>query len=162
MKLNAEIARQVFTYDPAEGVLRWAVARRKGGAIGDIAGSLTNGTRQLEYDGKSYLAHRVIWLYVTGQWPARLIDHINGDRQDNRWSNLRDVSRVVNAQNIRSANSNNNSQLLGASYCLWNQRWRSQITIYGTKWHLGYFDTAEAAHEQHLWYKRWFHEGCEI
>jgi hypothetical protein len=162
MELTAELARKLFTYDPEEGVLRWAVVRRRGGSIGDVAGSMTNGARQVEVNGRAYLVHRVIWLMMTGRWPKQLIDHRNRNRSDNRWCNLRDVSRTVNAENIGGANRNNQSGLLGASFCRWNGRWRSQITINGKKVHLGYFDTAEEAHDKHVWFKRWFHEGCEI
>lgn len=162
MKLTAEQARQLFTYDKDEGVLRWGVVRRKGGAIGDIAGSMTNGARQVEVDGQTYLAHRVVWLYVTGEWPTQLVDHRNRNRADNRWSNLRDVSRVVNGQNRGTESSLSTSGLIGASFCAWNKKWRSQITVDGKKVHLGYFNDAHAAHEMYVWYKRFFHEGCEI
>lgn len=162
MTLTAEVARKTFIYDPEEGVLRWATGRRGGVRAGDVAGSLTNGARQFEFNGRSYLAHRVVWLMMTGEWPKQLVDHKNGIRDDNRWVNLRDVSRTVNNQNLKGANDNNKSGLLGASYASHNGRWRSQITIDGEKWHLGYFDTAEEAHEQYLCYKRWWHDGCEI
>jgi hypothetical protein len=94
-------------------------------------------------DRKAYLAHRLAWLYVHGRFPAADTDHINGDRADNRISNLRDVPRSVNAANRHTANKNNASHVLGVSAR--RNRWVAQRSIQGTNRYLGMFDTAEAA-----------------
>jgi hypothetical protein len=86
-------------------------------------------------DGKSYLAHSLAWLYVTGQW-RREIDHKNTRRADNRWRNLRPATRSLNRANSRIA-KNNTSGLKGVRLY---RSGKFQARIGQT--HLGYFDTA--------------------
>ncbi|MFM6981501.1 MAG: HNH endonuclease signature motif containing protein [Microbacteriaceae bacterium] len=159
MELNQAVVRDFFSYDPEEGVLRWR-KRRYGVTVGAVAGSMTNGARQLELGGRAYLAHRIIWLYMTGDWPKHMIDHINGVRDDNRWANLRDVSRVVNGQNMRKPPKSNKHGYFGVTPV--RGKWRATITINGKNWHIGYYDTPEEAQQQYIETKRLFHEGCTI
>lgn len=76
--------------------------------------------------GVKYRAHRVIWAMVHGCWPTGDIDHINGDRMDNRVQNLRVVPAVLNARN-RPKQSNNKSGVTGVSWDRRRGRWRVQI-----------------------------------
>jgi len=92
--------------------------------------------------GVAMLSHRAVWAMVHGEWPA-FIDHINGDRADNRLSNLRSVSRVENNRN-RRLNSNSTSGISGVKQ-LPNGRWTARIRVDGKNKWLGTFDTAEAA-----------------
>ena len=160
MELTQTVAQQFFSYDPDEGVLRWRVSRRAQSQAGDIAGSMSNGARQVEFFGRAYLAHRIIWLYMTGSWPKQMIDHINGVRDDNRWCNLRDVSRTVNENNRREPGAHNSSGFLGVTKH--RNRWRAQIKANGRNNVLGVFDTPEEAHEAYVQAKRRLHEGCTI
>jgi hypothetical protein len=109
---------------------------------------------------KQYFAHRLVWAFYHGVWPRFEIDHINGEKQDNRIENLRDVSRQTNKQNIRKANRNNNG-LLG-THLYANGRWKASINIDGVNTHLGYFDTTEIAHEAYLAAKRKHHAGSTL
>ena len=99
-------------------------------------------------DRKSYLAHRLAWLYTYGAFPVGDTDHINGDRADNRICNLRDVPRTVNAANRNKANKNNAHGLLGVSPL--RGRWVAQIADRGAKRHIGVFDTPEEAHKAYI------------
>jgi hypothetical protein len=87
---------------------------------------------------KLCLAHRLVWLYVYGEWPADCIDHINRVRCDNRLSNLRVVSRSENQHN-RSVNRNNSSGQTGVCWFSPKQKWRAYIKIRGKAKHLGWF-----------------------
>ena len=88
-----EMLRDSVTYDPETGVL--------------TKGSKSNWCRQkhghmlVRISGKTYKLHRLAWLCMTGSWPTNHIDHIDGDPTNNRWSNLRDVTRSQNLRNQR-------------------------------------------------------------
>jgi hypothetical protein len=85
------------------------------------------------------LAHRVIWALQTGEWPQQHIDHINGDKQDNRWENLRCVSRRSNMRN-RKLSSNNSSGCHGVSRVSKGEGWRARIHTAAGEKLLGVYD----------------------
>lgn len=92
---------------------------------------------------KKYLAHRIIWKMVTGDDPS-LIDHINGDKTDNRFANLRDVSELENGQNL-AMHSRNSS---GCTGVMWNkqfERWHAFISVMGKRRHLGLYKSKDEA-----------------
>lgn len=143
--------REVLRYDPTDGTL-WK----------RVGNTHPSGHRFAMVDGKTYSEHRLIWFYVTGEWPKHDIDHINGDPADNRISNLRDVSEHVNMQNERKARKNNKSGYLGVHWKPKMQKWGATIHAYGKKHHLGYFGSPEQAHQVYLEAKRALHQGCTI
>lgn len=156
--------KRLLHYDPETGVFtrRVTTAPHRGRA-GDVAG-MTNdqGYRVIAVHSKQYRAHRLAWLYMTGEWPTGEVDHKNGVRDDNRWDNLRDVPTTINAQNKRRAMSNNKTGLLGASWSEREQKFVARIKV-GHKYRsLGQHDTAEAAHAVYVEAKRRLHEGCTI
>lgn len=89
-------------------------------------------------------AHRVMWLLHTGEWPIGQIDHINGDRSDNRIENLRQVSPAENARNMRRP-SDNKSGAIGVCWHKSAGKWHAQIKSGGCNRHLGLFENFEAA-----------------
>jgi len=107
-------------------------------------------------------AHRLVWALVHKRWPTGDIDHINGNRSDNRLENLRDVSVPLNRQNLRGPYKNSKSELLGASWSKAMKRWTARIHYAGKHHFLGYFDSAEEAHAAYLKVKREVHPGCTI
>ncbi|AZS78768.1 HNH endonuclease [Achromobacter spanius] len=151
----------LLAYDPATGVLRWRVNCRGTVRAGNVAGcQYSNGYVMVSVLGRRFLAHRLAWLLATGAWPNSEIDHLDGDRANNRISNLRDVSHLTNMQNRRMANSDNTSGFLGASP--YKGRWKAQIKIVGKVRYLGMFDSPEAAHAAYIEAKRKLHPGCVI
>ena len=150
-------------YEPDTGLFRWAVGGR-GFRKNETAGSVTScGYRQIGIGFKVYRAHRLAWFLTHGTWPIGEIDHINGDPLDNRLINLRDVDRSTNAQNQHRAQSDNKScGLLGATWNKQHKRWQSKIMVKKVIHHVGYFETAQLAHEAYLLKKRVLHSGCTI
>ncbi|OJW82859.1 MAG: hypothetical protein BGO66_02960 [Alicycliphilus sp. 69-12] len=99
-RLGVEVIGQLLSYDPTTGNLTWKESPRYGIPAGAVAGSKNaRGYLQVMVAGQKHYAHRLAWLLHYGAWPARVIDHINRDKTDNRIDNLRDVSQAVNLQN---------------------------------------------------------------
>lgn len=160
--LTAERLRKLLHYDAETGVFTRLVDSGPA-RVGDIAGSLMrNGYIRISADGKQYYAHRLAWLHVHDEWPAAGIDHLNGHKTDNRISNLRDVSQVVNGQNQRKAHKRNRGGLLGASFDKGTGRWAAQISHGGRNRYIGRFESADSAHRAYLQVKRVLHAGCAI
>ncbi len=167
-ELTAERARELFDYDPDTGALKWKTENlksRQGGKVRST-GNLEAGCKHncgyvsIGVDMRKYLAHRVIWLLTYGKWPAGQIDHINGNRLDNRIVNLRDVAHKTNAQNRRKAIPTSQSKLIGVSRN--SDRWKATIMADRTDYYLGTYDTKEEAHLAYVMAKRLLHEGCTI
>jgi hypothetical protein len=100
--------------------------------------------------GKQFYAHRLAWLYCHKVWPKGEIDHINGNKQDNRIENLRDVTQISNAQNKLSAHSRSKSQMLGVSWHKKAKKWQAHICIYKQRKYLGLFENIEDAQQAYL------------
>ena len=161
--LTAARLRELLSYDPETGVfIRSSNSRRA--KKGDMAGWVNAlGYRAVSIQSRTYLCHRLAWLYVTGQWPCGVIDHINGDPGDNRWRNLRDVAHRTNIENQRvAARSNKSTGLLGATLHKASGLYQAQLKTHGKRLGLGYFKTPEEAHAAYLEAKRRLHAGCTI
>lgn len=148
-----------LNYDPETGAFTWKLANGKFGKAGTAN---AHGYVQIQYDKQIYLAHRLAWFIFHGKWPIGVIDHINGDRASNEILNLRDVSQNVNLQNQRKASKNSKSGFLGACWDKRKNKWRATIYIDCKVRHLGYFCSAELAHNAYLDAKRNYHDGCTI
>ncbi|MDX0946193.1 HNH endonuclease [Sinorhizobium medicae] len=110
--LSLHRLKQVLHYDPASGVFCWAENRKKC-TKGAVAGSVrADGYVLIRIDYQRYYAHRLAWLYMTGEWPAQEIDHADGNPSNNVWSNLRAASPTQNMQN-RPTQRNNRTGLKG-------------------------------------------------
>ena len=135
---TAKQVRRALDYDKATGLLRWRTrddvpkewnTRHAGKVAGSI--SKLNGDKFyvcVRLDGVAYLAHRLIWLHVTGEWPVNEVDHEDGDGLHNWWTNLREGTRVENSFN-RTAQKNSLSGIKGIGRH--GHRWRVRITAHG-------------------------------
>ena len=126
-------------YNPNMGIFNRLVT--KGGRLpGTIAGYLSpDGYVRIKIKEKTYLAHRLAWLYMEGYWPENMIDHINRIRDDNRRCNLREVSRSCNLRNC-DVGKNNKSGITGVYWEPIRRKWRAQVGINGKKLLLGQFN----------------------
>lgn len=113
-----------------DGKVFWEEDRGTRVTRGDRAGTLNNqGYRQIQLNYRLYSEHRVIWLLVHGVWPDNQLDHINGDRSDNRIENLRDVTRRDNLRAFRKPTKGSSSKYRGVNWDKQKNQWRTQITI---------------------------------
>ncbi len=161
--LTADRLCAVLDYDPSRGIFVWKSRASNRIKVGQEAGSTHgSGYTQINVDGQNYLAHRLAWLYVHGEWPKHVIDHINGDRKDNRIENLRDVPHPINAQNIRRPMSTNTSGFLGVSWSRKDKSYVAHISVQNRTKCVGAFRSAIQAHDAYLSAKRKVHAGCTI
>jgi hypothetical protein len=115
-------------------------------SAGAIAGCRqSRGYWHIRISRRLYMVHRLAWLYVTGEWPMGHIDHINGDRSDNRFVNLRVATNSENARNSRRR-INNACGYKGVHYKKRLNKFVAQIHVDGGVYHLGVFKTAFEAH----------------
>jgi hypothetical protein len=146
--LTQERIKSVLHYEPHTGFFTWLVRSNNFVKLGSVAGTVNkHGYTMVRIDKVHYPAHRLAFLYMTGAFPEHDTDHINGMRTDNRWANLRAVTRSENQQNLGGARANNRHGLLGVFPVSAGVRFRAGITINGKKHNLGTFDTPEQAHE---------------
>lgn len=163
--ITAEQAREIFDYSLVTGRMHRRIPsnrRPAGSGVGRTSKwgylHVTVGGR----NGRDYLVHRLAWLMVTGEWPHGEIDHIDGNKQNNAWHNLRDVDRAVNSQNMKLAKSTSGNGLLGVHWHAHIKKWAARITVHSKTRYLGSFTTKEEAHEAYLAAKRRLHPGCTI
>lgn len=146
MELTQEYLKSVLNYCPDTGVFTRLVSTARCMKVGDIAGSINNeGYLHIMIAGKRYKSHRLAWLYMTGEWPKDQIDHIDGERANNRFSNLREATHGQNQSNKR-VQQNNTSGYKGVSPARGKRPWKARIMVAGKSIWLGLFETKELAH----------------
>jgi hypothetical protein len=143
--LTVKKLREMLDYDPENGFFRWKI-RWKRVRIGQLAGVSGPRYARIMLGQRRFYAHRLAWLYVYGVWPQHEIDHIDGDRLNNRISNLREATSSENKRNTRKR-SNNTSGFKGVSFDKSKKLWTAQIATNRKYIHIGRFKTPEAAYE---------------
>jgi hypothetical protein len=143
LPFSQEYLKQRFDYDPSTGRLVWRSAKStvRGKEAGTIAPS---GYRLVSLGNRAWVAHRLIWVIVHGIGPDGEIDHVNGNRSDNRIENLRCVSRTDNGRNC-AVSKRNTSGVLGVSWYARSRKWLAQIKVDRRQIFLGYFDSLSCA-----------------
>lgn len=148
--LTAERLRERLTYDPITGIFHWLrPVKRARYKEGDIAGCLKRhlGYWRIWIDNEEYLAHRLAWLYVKGEWPDGDLDHKNRNRADNRWDNLRQAT--VSQNKINSPAWHKKKLPRGVTFAKRDRPlkkpYRAAIEIKDKFCHLGYFASPEEA-----------------
>jgi hypothetical protein len=142
--LTQELLKQFLSYDPETGDWRWLVSMSNK-VEGDAAGTISaHGYRIIGLFGVKYRAARLAFLYMTGEWPKIEADHINRCKLDDRWENLRDVSKSVNMIN-RGVQSNNASGSRGVHWDNSRQKWNVQVKKDSVNHFIGRYNTYEEA-----------------
>jgi hypothetical protein len=160
-EITIDYLKEVLSYDANTGLFTWIKRSSRPDLIGKIAGSRhSSGYSSIAIYNKKRLAHRLAWFYMTNEWPINHIDHIDGNRLNNAFTNLRDVTRSENLHNVFKAKKNNKAAILGVS--AHQGKWRMQIMVNGVTTRISGFDTPEEAHQAYLGAKRKYHAGCTI
>ena len=155
-EVSVRVLRRLIDYDPTTGEMWWKerpiwlFAEGRHGRetnarvwndkyAGQAAmASPSNGYLTGHIFKRTYLAHRVAFALSEGRWPEGEVDHINGDKRDNRAPNLRDVSKSENARNLPlTARSRHGA--LGVRWHKRDRRWQAHINLSGCQIHLGTF-----------------------
>jgi hypothetical protein len=146
MREDSEI-KNFIKYDPTSGELHWKEDRgnqfaKKGSRAGY---KHARGYIYIEFNGNAHAAHRLAWFLHYGEWPKQQLDHINGDRADNRIENLRDVTARNNSSNTRKHRA---GKKLGSCLDKESGKFLSSIS-FKRNIYLGRFKTEEEASEMY-------------
>lgn len=137
--LTPDLLNSILHYSSSTGHLHWMISLNGRVRAGQRAGRTnTCGHTQIGIWGRKYMAHRLIWLMVYGEWPINEIDHINGIPGDNRLENLREVTRSENMMNQRIRETNK-SGCLGVYWDNRRRAWVAQITVNQEQQYLGQY-----------------------
>jgi hypothetical protein len=141
--IDLELIREHLRYEPESGQIFWTKKAGRRSVVGAEAGTVTTqGYRMVTLCGEMCFAHRIAWFFQNGELPSTRLDHVNGDRLDNRIANLRQADAFQNRWNSRRV-----GQKLPKGVSQHHRKFRALITARGHRSDLGYFDTPEEAHE---------------
>jgi len=153
--LTQESLKKILDYDQESGVFTWLKGKMKGCTAGSFS---KDGYLETKISGKNYRIHRPAFLWMDGYTPELQVDHINGDRADNRWENLRHVSKFCNMQNI-TIGKRNTSGFPGVCFDKKANKWSAEIHITRKKFYLGLCPTpieaALARLTMEIWHPGW-------
>jgi len=141
MKFSKPIFHELFSYDPKTGSI-FQQKKRPKVQVGEIAGSITpKGYRYIQAKGRKYPAHHLVWYFETGSFPSLFIDHIDGNKLNNHFLNLREVTTKQNNEH-RGKQKNNSSGYKGVTFNKRLNKFIAQIQHNSKQLHIGTFDTA--------------------
>ena len=146
--MNQELLKTVCHYDPETGVfkrvMKMSNKSRRLFPCESTPTAESRGYLQIGIAGKVYSVHRLIWVYMRGEFPKGEVDHIDGDRRNNKFENLRVVEHCVNSRNI-GVGAANKSGAIGVSCESEYGTYKAYITKDGVRTHIGSFKTKAAA-----------------
>lgn len=155
--MSIELIKSMFTYDTETGQIFWSDFQTSA-FRGKPAGTIdAHGYIVLTLKRKKFKAHRIAWLLVYGKWPNGEIDHIDGNKLNNKIENLREASSQLNKWNHVKAQENSGTGFRGV--CKHRDKFMADIKVNGKKVYLGLFDTPEMAHQAYIEAKKIYHPG---
>jgi hypothetical protein len=175
MEINADVVRELLEYSPETGEFKWKARDAKWfkGTVGRTPEHARNhwnarhvgrtpgatdswGHTQIKLFGKLYAAHRLAWLYVTGEWPVATIDHIDCNPSNNAFANLREATHRQNGANKKVGKANR-SGVRGVHWVKDRLKWGAAIRVNYQRIHLGFFDNIEDAAEAYAKASKQYH-----
>lgn len=169
--MTPEYLREIFSYDPETGIIRWKKKINRRVVIGKIAGSINysrnNARITIMIDYTNYKAHKIAWAIFYGEWPETEIDHRDTDGTNNRINNLRKATR---SQNMANLNPRDFTQSGLKGVIKSRDKWLARITVSNKRIRIGLFNKKEEAAAayakaaQHYFgeFARTDHDGAEI
>lgn len=163
--LTQERLQEKLHYNPETGIFTCLTNHQKK-LIGTEVGWIDpdSGYVIINIDGRAYSAHRLAYLYMTGNWPVNVLDHEDTIKHHNWWSNIRDATKSQNARNRGSQINNRSCGYKGVSWNKTKNKWFAQCFINGKNKFLGCYETAEEAKQAYddfakLHHKEFFNPG---
>jgi hypothetical protein len=141
MELCQKLLQETFSYE--DGILIWKQPTGRRTSVGQIAGRSNNAYKAIGFMGKEYMAHRLVFMFHHGYLPPE-VDHIDGNKMNNRIENLRPATHAENLKN-QKIKINNVSGLKNVGWAKREQRWRVRLTVNGKDKHIGYFKDRDLA-----------------
>lgn len=143
-RLTRDDITSLIDYDPLTGAFKWKVNYSMASKNNGVAGTIDyQGYRRIIIWGRGYRAHHIAWLIAKGKWPDEQIDHINGEKSDNRIENLREATNTENNRN-KGLRKDNKSGFKGVSRC--GGKWKAELKHENNRIYLGLYRTPEEAH----------------
>jgi len=162
LNLTVHELKKNLTYDPLTGNFIRNKSNHPKIKIGDIAGcQIKSGYILVTVNSVQYLAHRLAWLYQTGNWPQEEIDHANGIKCDNRFSNLRESTRHQNMKNIKNYSTSSS----GIKNVVFNKRSNKFVVAMrsdGKRYHVGYFKKISDAKKAAIDFRKKLHKEFSV
>lgn len=163
--LTQDELKEYLSYDSETGNFTWIKTNSNRAIKGKIAGTFDKDKYvNIAFNKKRYKAHRLAWFYVYNIWPKNHIDHEDGNPSNNKLSNLRDATQAENCQNIKKANIDSKTGVLGVTIKKGRIKnpYKAQIRFKSKNLNLGHYPTIELAHIAYLNKKREIHPFSTI
>jgi hypothetical protein len=161
--ITQQYLHSIINYNQNTGIFTCKKKFSKSYNTGDVLGKLSKaGYFSIRINNKPYQIHRIAWLYMYGNFPSNMIDHINGIKTDNRLCNLREATNQENLQNQIKPHKNNKLGILGVCFDKSKGKFKAYIRHNKILINIGYYITALEAHQAYLLKKRELHKFSTI
>lgn len=145
LNINLEYINEYLTYDASTGNL-YQLKKRPKIQVGSLAGGINKkGYRYIQLNGRKYPSHHIVWFIETNSFPQKQIDHIDGNKTNNKFSNLREVTNKQNTEN-RGKQKNNKTGYKGVSFNNRLKKYVAQIQHNNKPIHIGVYQNSYDAH----------------
>ena len=148
--MNIDRLKEYLDYSEDTGDFTWKKTTSNHVKVEDKAGVLSKGYVKIGILSQQILAHRLAWAFKYGSFPVADLDHINGNRNDNRIANLRETTRGINTQNRKDCKGYTKTARVRKPWC-------ASIKVNYKRKFLGYFETEDEARQAYLKAKRELH-----